>query len=109
MTDWRPPALAGATAGVALSPLAAPVEPRPGIVAVAVAVLLLAALKPALTEPGSPARAWLGALVIAAAVAGLLVGSVRLTAIDGGAFQAAAGRPATATGFVTAVPKRSHG
>ncbi|MGZ5341596.1 MAG: ComEC/Rec2 family competence protein [Solirubrobacterales bacterium] len=109
MTDWRPPALAGATAGVALSPLAAPVEPRPGIVAVAVAVLLLAALKPALTEPGSPARAWLGALVIAAAVAGLLVGSARLTAIDGGAFQAAAGRPATATGFVTAVPKRSHG
>src|SRR5206468_2999914 len=46
---------------------------------------------------------------LAAMLAGVGVGALRLKAIDGGAFDGPVGRAATVRGFVTAVPHRSGG
>jgi competence protein ComEC len=48
-------------------------------------------------------------IALAAAIAGLALGAIRLAAIDRGAFAGATGRAVTARGFVTAVPHRSNG
>ncbi len=60
-------------------------------------------------ERGAARGAWLALLALAAAAWGLAVGALRLAAIDGGAFHGPTGRPTTARGFVTAVPRRSQG
>src|SRR5262245_37389613 len=46
---------------------------------------------------------------LVAVTAGLVAGGERLEAIDRGAFEGPDGSPATARGFVTAVPRRSDG
>ncbi len=107
---WRFAALGGATAGLALSPLV-PVPSRdraPAVVVLALAgALSLAAARP------RPHRAgwigWLALVALAAAATGLGAGALRLATIDRGAFEGPIGRPATARGFVTAVPHRSGG
>ena len=60
-------------------------------------------------ERGAARGAWLALLALSAAASGLAVGALRLAAIDGGAFHGPTGRPTTARGFVTAVPRRSRG
>lgn len=101
--DRRPLFLAAATAGLALSPVAAGrVEVRPGLVVLALAGLALIALRPR-------GRLWLSLALGAALTAGLLAGSARLAAIDGGAYRGPAGRPASVTGIVASVPRRSRG
>jgi len=102
--------LGGATVGLALSPLipSGSRDPAAGILALALAAALgLSATRP---PKGPGARAlWLALIALAAAVVGLSVGVLRLAAIDGGAFEGALSRPATARGFVTAVPRRFAG
>jgi competence protein ComEC len=101
--DRRPLVLAAATAGLALSPLAAgTVELRSGCVVLVLAGLALTALRPR-------GRLCLSLALGLALGAGLLAGSARLAAIDGGAYRGAAGRPASVTGIVTSVPRRSRG
>src|SRR5215211_3799944 len=102
--------LGGATVGLALSPLipSGSRDPAAGILALALAAALgLSAPRPP-QGPGAPAL-WLALIALAAAVVGLSVGVLRLAAIDGGAFEGALSRPATARGFVTAVPRRFAG
>jgi competence protein ComEC len=106
---WRFAVLGGATAGLALSPAVPAGTPD----LAAALVLGLAAggcLVAARPGDGRAARAlWLALLALAAGAAGLAVGVVRLATIDRGAFRGPIGRPATARGFVTAVPRRSRG
>src|SRR6478735_28518 len=107
---WRFAVLGGATAGLALSPA---VPAGRGSLARPVLVLGLAAgLGLVVARPGEAraARAvWLALLSLVSVAAGLAEGVVRLGAIDGGAFHGPIGRPTTARGFVTAVPRRSRG
>jgi competence protein ComEC len=64
----------------------------------------------AVTRPrGRPAAAWLVLVALVAALAGLLLGAARLRAIDGGAYRARVGSHAAVSGYVAAVPRRSHG
>ena len=107
---WRFAVLGGATAGLALSP-AAPVGSA-GIARPMLALGLAAGAGLMAARPGDRdvARgAWLALLALAAAACGLAVGALRLGAIDHGAFRGPIGQPTTARGFVTAVPRRSHG
>jgi competence protein ComEC len=60
-------------------------------------------------DRGGAWYAWLALLALAASACGLAVGALRLAAIDRGAFQGPIGQPATARGFVTAVPRRAQG
>jgi competence protein ComEC len=107
---WRFAVLGGATAGLAASP-AVPVATAgfagPALVLGLAAGLGLVVARPRERSAGD--AVWLALLALAAAAAGLAVGAFRLTAIDRGAFHGAIGRPATARGYVTAVPRRSHG
>jgi competence protein ComEC len=109
LREWRFAALAGVTAGLALAPLAPP-DPSPAAIGVApIAVITLAALRPREdARPGS-ALAWLGLIALTGSLAGLLVGGVRLHAIDAGALRARSGTHAAVDGFVSAVPRRNHG
>ena len=93
-------ALAGATAGLAVSPLFPGADPVAA--AIAVPALLAAAL-----AVGPRGRAVLA--VLAAGLLGLALGTARVAAIDGGAYRGPVGRAAAVTGFVVAVPKRSRG
>jgi competence protein ComEC len=107
---WRFAVLGGATAGLALSP-AAPVGGA-GIARPMLALGLAAGAGLVVARPGDrdAARgAWLALLAVAAAASGVAVGALRLAAIDRGAFHGPIGRPTTARGFVTAVPRRSRG
>jgi hypothetical protein len=95
---------------LALSPLAsgdfAPAAPGV-LVTSAVAFVALAIARPA---PTGPAHAiWIASVALAATLAGAAVGTLRLEAIDAGAFHGQVGRRATVRGFVTAVPHRSGG
>jgi competence protein ComEC len=107
--EWRFAALAGATAGLALAPLA-PADPSLAALGTApIAVLTLAGLRPRDgARPWAP-LAWLGLVALVAALAGLLVGGARIHAIDEGALRARPGAQVSLTGFVTAVPRRSRG
>jgi competence protein ComEC len=102
--------LGGATAGLGLSP-ALPA----GSAGVARGMLVLglaAGLGLLIARPGDHGAArgvWLALLALAAAALGLALGAFRVAAIDHGAFGGPVGRPATALGFVTAVPRRSRG
>ena len=108
-SEWRFAALAGATAGLALAPLASPNPALAALGAMPAAVLLLTALRPAGNTPPRWALAWLGIVGLVAALAGLLVGGARLHVIDGGALRARPGLHASVTGFVAGVPRRDQG
>lgn len=104
---WRFAVLAGAASGLAAS-AAAPVG-TPATPLLAAALIAGGAL--ALAGAGSCRYwvAWLALVVLAAAAGGMAVGAMRIAAIDDGAFDGAAGREATVTGYVTAVPHRADG
>jgi competence protein ComEC len=107
---WRFAVLGGATAGLALSPAvpAASAHLAPPVLVLGLAAGLgLAVARPG--DRGAAAIVWLALVALAATAAGMAVGAVRLAAIDRGSFRGAVGRPATARGFVTAVPRRSRG
>lgn len=106
---WRFALIGGLALGLASSPVAP--EPAPASARLLLGFALAAAAALALTpSPGGRARWIKVALVgLAAAVAGLSLGAMRLGAIDAGAFAGPTGRAATARGFVTAVPKRGDG
>ncbi len=107
--EWRFAALAGATAGLALSPLAPP-DPAPlALGAAPIAVMTLAALRPAEGARPWPALAWLGLVALVAALAGLLAGGARVHAIDRGALRATPGAHVALDGFVAGVPRRARG
>jgi len=75
-------------------------------------VALAAALGLAITAPPKRAGArvvQLGLIALAAAVAGVALGTLRLAAIDRGAFEGPVSRLVAVRGFVTAVPTRSDG
>ena len=103
--EWRSAALAGATAGLALAPLAAP-DPSLGVLGAApIAVLGLFAAQP--REGDAAAVTWLVVVGLVAALAGLLAGGARLHSIDDGALRARPGQPASVDGFVAGVPRRN--
>jgi competence protein ComEC len=107
--EWRFAALVGATAGLALSPLAPP-APSPSALGVApIALITLAALRP--HEGIRPGRelAWLCLVALVGVLAGLLVGGARLHSIDRGALQVRPGTHVLIDGFVAGVPRRAHG
>lgn len=95
------------TAGLAAAPA---VPSRPGLgllLAAGGAGLAVAPFRP---RGGKAATtAWLGLLVLLAALAGLGLGAERLRAIDSSAVDESPGRRAEVKGFVTAVPRRSEG
>lgn len=106
MGEWRFAALAGATAGLALAPVASP-SPSLGVLGAApIALIVLATSRP---QGGREmvALAWLAVVGLVAALAGLLAGGARLHAIDGGALQARPGLHASVDGFVAGVPRRN--
>ncbi len=94
--DWRFAVLGGASAGLGLSPFLA--APPLALVALASAVPLLI-----------KGRRRLAAIALAACLGGALLGSARLEAIDGGAFEGPRGKAAEATGYAVAVPRRVRG
>jgi competence protein ComEC len=107
---WRFAVLGGAAAGLALSPVAP--AGGAGLARPLLVLGLVAGVALAFASPvgGGGARAvWLALLALAATAAAMAMGAVRLAAIDHGAFRGPIGRPATARGFVTAVPRRSRG
>jgi competence protein ComEC len=107
--EWRFAALAGATLGLALSPIAPP-DPSPAAAgALPITVTALAALRPRDDSRAGTALAWLGPIALAAALTGLLIGGARMHAIDAGALRARAGIHAAVDGFVAAVPRRTRG
>jgi competence protein ComEC len=103
--EWRFVTLAGAAAGLALAPLAAP-DPSLAIVGAApIAVLGLVAARP--REGEARALAWLALVGLVAALAGFLAAGARLHTIDAGALRARPGQPVTVDGFVAGVPRRN--
>jgi competence protein ComEC len=106
LREWRFAALAGAAAGLAVAPLAAPDPSLGALGAAPIAVIGLAAARP--RGGGQPiALAWLAVVGLVAALAGLLCGGARLHAIDAGALRAPPGLRATVDGFVAGVPRRN--
>jgi competence protein ComEC len=102
--------LGGASAGLAISPLIGPAPvPLLALAILAAAALALSATRPAAAAPRVGRWTWLGALAVAASLAGLLAGVARLEAIDGGAFAGEPGAPVRLRGFVTAVPRGEGG
>jgi competence protein ComEC len=107
--EWRFAALAGATAGLALAPLAAP-DPALRAAGVApLAIIELAALRPGGKAPARRSLAWLSVIALVAGLGGLLVGGARLHAIDSEALRARPGLRATLDGYVAGVPRRFNG
>jgi competence protein ComEC len=106
---WRFAALGGLALGLALSPLAGPANRDQ--CTLAVAVTLVAATGLALLRPrsGPGAIAWLALVALAGSISGLAIASLRLGAIDGGAFDQPPGREAEVRGYVAATPSRSNG
>ncbi|HYU61976.1 MAG TPA: hypothetical protein VEK39_14550, partial [Solirubrobacterales bacterium] len=114
--QWRLVALAGATVGLGLAPFASLANPRLGLLLVPASAALVAARPRSGVSRGASARGgvaaaalWLALVALTGCGGGLAVGGARLRAIDAGAFDRLADRPVTATGFVTAVPRRSDG
>jgi competence protein ComEC len=107
--EWRFAALAGGTAGLAVSPVAPPDPAILTVGAAPLALMTLAALRP---EEGAAAwrgHAWLVLVAMVAALAGLLIGGARLHSIDDGALRARPGTHVSIDGFVAGVPRRDHG
>jgi competence protein ComEC len=105
--EWRFAALAGATTGLALAPVAAPSPSLRAIGAAPIAVIALVASRPAESGRRSVAFAWLAVVGLVAALTGLLAGGARVHAIDGGALRARPGQHASVDGFAAAVPRRN--
>ncbi len=109
LREWRFAALGGATAGLAVAPLAA-ADPSMRVLGVApIAMIGIAALRPPDEARRFAALAWLAVIALVSALAGLLVGGARVHAIDAGALRARPGIHASVEGFVSAVPRRNHG
>jgi competence protein ComEC len=118
---WRYVAIAGTGIGLVVSPTAGMAPGlAPGALAVALAfglLLVLARPGPAHAARGRPGRAagggvplaWLAVVAACCALGGLAVGTLRLDAIDDGAYRGKPGRAVELHGFVTAVPRRSDG
>lgn len=104
--DWRFFALAGMAAGLALAPVAMADPSARALGALPIAVIALASIRPR-HEVGRALWAWLGLLVLAGGLAGLLIGGARLHAIDAGALRARPGIQARVDGFVAGVPRRT--
>jgi competence protein ComEC len=106
---WRFAVIGGLAAGLAVSPIASAGAGDSPAALLGLAAVAGAAL--ALTPWPHGRGRWIKAalIVLSAAIAGLSLGAMRLAAIDAGAFAGPIGRPATARGFVTAVPHRSGG
>ena len=102
--EWRFAALVGVAAGLALSPLAQAAPSTRALGAVPMMVIALAALRPRGDRGVVP---WLGLIALVAALAGVLLGSARLHAIDAGALQARHGSRVAVDGFVAGVPRRN--
>jgi competence protein ComEC len=77
------------------------------LVASAIAAVGLAANRP--RGAGAPRALWIALAALAAMVAGIGMGELRLSAIDAAAFNGQVGTQATARGYVEAVPRRSMG
>jgi competence protein ComEC len=109
LVGWRFAVIGGLVAGLATSPLTPSGARESAGTVLGLAALAGAAL--ALTRWPRGRGRWLKAalLALAAAVAGLSLGAMRLSAIDGGALTGPIGHGATVRGFVTAVPHRSNG
>jgi competence protein ComEC len=104
--EWRFASLAGATAGLALAPLAAP-DPSLGVLGVVpIAVLGLVAAQP--REGDAAAVTWLVVVGLVAGLAGFLAGGARLNSIDEGALRVRPGQQVTVDGFVAGVPRRNN-
>lgn len=114
-TAARLAALAGLSAGIALSPfiVTAGSSGSWSLVALgAAAGAALAATRPARrggARGGGAARAWLGLLGLSAALCGLGVGELRLAAIDAGAFTGRSSAHAVVRGLVAGPPHRTPG
>lgn len=109
--EWRFAALGGATAGIAASPfiaIADPGENGPGVLIVLAALAISLAVRRPRDRRAGLGR-WLCLVALTAGAVGLIAGTARLAAIDGGAFEGPEGKRATARGFVTAVPRRTDG
>jgi competence protein ComEC len=107
--EWRFAALAGATAGLALGPLAAP-DPALRAAGIApLAIITLAALRPGGDAPEGRSLAWLSVIALVAGLGGLLVGGARIHALDSAALHARPGLRASLDGYVAGVPRRSNG
>jgi competence protein ComEC len=106
---WRFALIGGLAAGLAISPIAS--EPARVSAGTLLGLSLAAAAAIALTPSPRGRALWIrvGLIGLVAAGAGLSLGVMRLSAIDGGAFDGPIGRSATARGFVTAVPHRADG
>lgn len=100
--DWRLAVAVGGAIGLAASPLW---PPGGGWLKPLVALVLAAAL---FVDRGRLRGGSLALVALAAALAGLLIGGARLTAIDGGALRAEPG-PAVLSGFATGSPSDSQG
>ncbi len=99
---WRLALLGGLALGLGASPyLAAPAF------SIAAPVVSLGAI--ALVRRRRSAWTHFALVVLLAALAGLMVGSARLRAIDAGAFDGQPGRTVTLRGYTTDVPRRSDG
>ncbi|HSD23120.1 MAG TPA: ComEC/Rec2 family competence protein [Solirubrobacterales bacterium] len=107
--EWRFAALAGATAGSALAPLAPPDPSLAAAGALPIAAIGLAALRPGDGARPTAALTWLALLALVATLAGFLIGGARVRAIDAGALRARSGAQVSLTGFVAGVPRRSRG
>ena len=104
---WRFAVLGGAACGLAVSSaVAANADATPLLAAAMIAGGVLAIARGATHRAGI---AWLALVALAAATGGMAIGALRLSAIDGGAFDGPTGRDAKVTGYVTAVPHRANG
>jgi competence protein ComEC len=106
---WRFAVIGGLAGGLAISPAAPAATGAAPASVLGLAAVVAAALTVTPWPDGRAAWIKAGAVALAAAVAGLALGSMRMAAIDRGAFAGLVGREATARGFVTAVPRRSDG
>ncbi len=100
--DWRLAVVIGGATGLAIAPFWSPGGDwlRPLVAVVLVAIIFVER-----GRAGPPALMLIG---LTAAMAGLLVGGVRLEAIDGGALDGKPG-PASLSGFVLESPSDSRG
>jgi competence protein ComEC len=99
----------GIAAGLALSPMApaiARASPVPVLAAALIGGGALALVRPTV---GGARLIRVALVALAACVGGMGIGAMRLAAIDGAAFDGPIGRPVTARGFVTGVPRRADG
>ena len=104
--EWRIAALAGLSAGLAASPLAAGDASTAVLAGLGACVACLVALRP---RRGRATIAWIGLVALAGAAAGLVIGAARVRALDDGALRGDPGQRIAIRGYVEAVPRRTPG